>query len=447
MNQFEEAFRIIRARRIAVFAVLLAGVIAAVIGVKLSRPTYAATATVLMNAGTSQGATVSDGGFLGTDMPSLLMSETVLTRFVAQQHIEGTSFKDLRKAIEADTTPESAIMPITYKARSAKAAIEGANALAVDLRAYYRQISTQRYDDLAAYLGTALDGERAKIETADRQLDRLVATDPYFTQNEAGQAIGAQMLALNQQRDQIDATMESHAIEAQLAGQRMVQMRPTVLSELRTGNADYNTLAQQVAKDRTAAALLAAQYTDKYAGIQSLQDQIARSNGVLETERRRAEAEDPGNSATYGSLLTARDAAAAVYAGDKAQRAAIESQIESTEAHLAKLPQIGVQIASLRRDRDAANTSYQILAEQRTLTLSQQAQTAALGSITITDPASVAERSIGKGALLLPIAAMLAFTVLALALPFGLELIDQRLRRRETIEQLYGRPLIGTVPA
>ena len=115
---------------------------------------------------------------------------------------------------------------------------------------------------------------------------------------------------------------------------------------------------------------------------------------------------------------------------------------------MAKLPGIGVQIAALRRDRDAASASYQILAEQRTLTLSEQAQTAALGSITVgTDPRSVAEPSVGKGALLIPVAAMLAFTVLALTLPFGLELIDQRLRRRETIEQLYGRPLIGTVPA
>jgi uncharacterized protein involved in exopolysaccharide biosynthesis len=241
--------------------------------------------------------------------------------------------------------------------------------------------------------------------------------------------------------------MESHAIEAQLAGQRMTEMRPTVLGELRTGNANYTTLAQQVAKDRTAEAVLQAQYTGKYDGIKSMQDQIARSNAVLETERKRAEAEDPGNSATYGSLLTARDAAAAVYAGDKAQLAAIEGQIESTEAHLAKVPQVGVKIATLRRDRDAATASYQILAEQRTLTLSQQAQTAALGSITITDPASVAEASVGKGALLVPIAAMLAFTLLALVLPFGLELIDQRLRRRETIETLYGRPLIGTVPA
>jgi uncharacterized protein involved in exopolysaccharide biosynthesis len=448
MSQFEDAYRIIKARRIAVFAVLIVGLVAALIGLKLAHPTYAATATVLMNAGSSQGSTtISDGGFLGTDMPALLLSDTVLTRFAQQEHLQNPSFKDLRKAIDAEIMPESAVMPITYKSRYAKGAIDGANALAYDLRDYYREISTRRYDDLAAYLSSALDGERVKIEKADRQIAHLVASDPYFTQSDAAQAIGAQMLALDQQRDQIDATLQSHEIEAQLAGQRMTEMRPTVLSELRANNTNYQSLAQQVAKDRTAEAVLEAQYTGHYDGIKSLQDQITRSNAVLETERKRAEAEDPGNSATYGSLLTARDQAASIYAGDQAQLAAIESQIEQAETHLSKLPQVGVKIASLRRDRDAATTAYQILAEQRTLTLSQQAQTAALSSITVTDPASVAEPSVGKGALLLPIAAMLAFTLLALALPFGLELIDQRLRRRETIEQLYGRPLIGTVPA
>lgn len=446
MQQFEDALRVIWARRMVVFAVILAGVVASFIGFKLARPTYAATATVLMNAG-GQGAVVSDGGFLGNDMPSLLMSDTVLTRFEHQEHMDGAPFSSLRKTIDAEILPESGIMPITYKAPDAKAAIEGANALAGDLRDYYRELSTRRYDDLANYLSNALVGERAKIEDTDRQLNRLVATDPYFTQAEAGEAIGAQLLALNQQRDQVEATMESSAVSAALAGTRMSDMAPTIKSELRTADPYYDVLSTQIAKDRTAETELEAQYTNKYAGIQSLQQQIKLSDQVLATEQKRAEAQDPGNSATYGALLRDRDNTRAVYEGDQAQLAAIDRQIEAAEAHLNRLPQLGAKVAALRLDHDAANSAYQILAEQRTLTLSQQAQMAALGSVTIADFATTAEPSIGKSALLIPVAAMLSFVVLALALPFGLEMIDRRLRRRETIEQLYGRPLIGTVPA
>jgi uncharacterized protein involved in exopolysaccharide biosynthesis len=222
-------------------------------------------------------------------------------------------------------------------------------------------------------------------------------------------------------------------------------LMPTVRSELRTNDPNYAALSNQVAKDKAAATILNAQFTQQYAGIQSLQEQIARSNGVLETERKRVESEDPGNSATYGQLLRDRDGADATLAADRGQLTAIDAQIDEVETHLAKLPGIGVRVAALRQDRDAANTAYQILAEQRTLTLSQQAQDAALSSVTIVDRASVAEAAVGKGQLLIPIAALLGFLVLALALPFGLELVDERLHRRVTIESLYGRPLIGTV--
>jgi uncharacterized protein involved in exopolysaccharide biosynthesis len=275
----------------------------------------------------------------------------------------------------------------------------------------------------------------------------LVGSNPYFTQNQAAQAIGAQLLALNQQRDEINATMQSHAVQAQLAGTRMKDLMPTVQAEMRNANPDYSAMASEIAKDKAAEAVLQAQYTNKFAGIQALSDQIARSSAVLQEERRRADTEDLGNSPTYGQLLRDRDSADAIYQGDSAQLAAIEHQIADTEAQLGKLPQIGVQIATLQRDRDAANTAYQILAEQRTLTLSQQAQMAALGSVTVADYATVGEPAVGKIAILVAVAALLAFTVLALALPFGLESIDQRFRRRVTIESLYGRPLIGTVPA
>ena len=441
----KEALRIIWSRRFVVCAVVLAGAVAAFAGWKLSKQSYAATASVMMNAGQSSGTSVASGGFLGTDMPSLLLSDNVLSKFIVQEHLQGVTLKDLRKSIDAQILPESAVMPITYHAPTRSAAISGVNALAADLHGYYREIATRRYDDLSAYLSTALDGERAKIEEADRKLETIVASDPYFTQSEASQAIGAQMLALNQQRDAVDATMQSHAVAATMAGERITDLMPTVKSEMRANDPAFATLSAQVAKDKATAAVLQAQYTDQYAGVQSMQDQITRSARVLAAEQKRVESENPGNSATYGQLLRDRDSADATLAADKSQLAAIDAQVQEAETHLAKLPGLGVKVAALRSDRDAANTAYQILAEQRTLTLSQQAQDAALSSVTIVDLASVAEPSLGKAQVLIPIAALLGFTVLALALPFGLELVDERLRRRVTIESLYGRPLIGTV--
>ncbi len=440
-----EALRIVWSRRNVVCAILLAGAVAAYAGWRLAKPSFAATASVMMNAGQSQGTSVASGGFLGSDMPALLLSDTVLTRFIKQQRLDGVALQTVRKSIDAQIMPESAVMPITYHAETRSAAIDGANALAQDLRVYYREIATRRYDDLAKYLSTALDGERSKIEDADRKLQTLVASDPYFAQNEASQAIGAQLLALNQQRDAVDATMQAHAVAATMAGQRMTDLMPTVKSELRANDPAYSALSAQVAKDKAAATVLKSQYTQQYAGIQSMQDQITRSSAVLGSEQQRAENENPGNSATYGQLLRDRDSAQAVVSADRSQLAAINSQIAAAESHLSKLPGLGGKVAALRSDRDAANTAYQILAEQRTLTLSQQAQDAALSSVTIADTATMAEPSVGKAKVLVPLAALLGFVVLAVAMPFGLELVDVRRRRRVAFESLYGRPLIGRV--
>jgi len=225
----------------------------------------------------------------------------------------------------------------------------------------------------------------------------------------------------------------------------MTDLMPTVKAELRSADPVVSTLGAQVAKDKATAAVLAAQYTNRYDGIKSMEDQIDRTNKVLLAEQQRVEAENPAASATYGQMLRDKDAANAVVSSDQAQLTAIDRQINDAESHLAKVPALSAKVAALRSDRDAATTAYQILAEQRTLTLSQQAQAAALSSVTVVDLATTAEPSITKARILIPVASLLGFVVLALALPFGLELVDERLRRRVTIETLYGRPLIGTV--
>ena len=118
-----------------------------------------------MNASGSQGTTVSTAqSFLGTDMPSLLLSDTVLSRFAKQQHLDHPSFKDIAQDHRRGDHAQSAVMPITYKSRYAKAAIDGANALASDLRDYYREISTRPRRPRRSQPSSALDGERAKIE-------------------------------------------------------------------------------------------------------------------------------------------------------------------------------------------------------------------------------------------------------------------------------------------
>lgn len=444
-----DALEILARRRGVVAAVLLAGTVAAGAGAKLAHPQYQAGAAVMIAAQPQQqqaDPAAAGAPFLASDMPALLLSDTLLARFIATQHLSGESLKTVRKRIDASIAPTSNVMPIAYKASTPQAAVQGANALADGLRAYYRTLAVRRYDDLDRYLSTALDGEKAKIARADAALQTLVVQDPYFSQNEAARAIGAQLLALDQQRDLVASTMESHAVAAQLAGRRMTAVQPIVTREKLDGDATYTALRDQIAKDRAGATVLHAQFTDEYAGVAALDDQIRRSSAVLEAERRRAAGAAAGSSPTYAQALRDKDQSDAVYQGDKAQLAELDRQIAEAQSHLAQVPRLGVRIATLRRDRDAADTAYRILAEQRTLTLFAQAQAAALGSVTVVDRASRAEPAAGRAGPLLALAAFLAFAVLAFALPFALDALDVRLRA-DTIQTLYGRPLITTVPA
>jgi uncharacterized protein involved in exopolysaccharide biosynthesis len=60
-----EALRIIGSRWNVVCAIVLAGAVAGYAGWRLAKPSFAATASVMMNAGQAQGTSVTSGGVLG----------------------------------------------------------------------------------------------------------------------------------------------------------------------------------------------------------------------------------------------------------------------------------------------------------------------------------------------------------------------------------------------
>lgn len=439
---FSDAFAVVRAHLRIVLGTIAVGLVCALAAAKLSGHQFGAASSVMIVAQTNG----RDPSATPIDMPSLLLSDTVLTRFETRMH-SSEPLKVLRKRIDAQIDLQSSVMPINYRDVTRAKAIEGANILADELRRRYREISAQRYDDLSTYLGSALDHERARLDDTNRRLGLLVARDPYLAQHDAASAIGAEVVGLDQQRSTVSATLQAHGLAASLARRRIAEIKPLTHSELLAGDARYTALMQRFSKDSADADVVRAQFTAKYPGLPGLADQLAQTRSVVDRERARALRVDPATSPSYSAAKKDVETAQVNAASDRAQLAQLDAQMTAAQGHLAKLPQLGVQIAALRRDRDAAETAYAVLVEQRTITLAQQAEAAALSSVTIVDYAANAEPAAGRGALLLPVATALGFIAVAIALPFALELTDTRLRRRTTIEELYGRPLIGRVPA
>ena len=434
-------------RRVVVLSLIALGVVAAVSAHLLSKRQYEARSVVLL-VNTEAGRDPSLGNL---DLPSLVYSDTVLTRFAARMGIK-KDLRDLTKDIDAqiDTTGETGTnvpdtLPIAYRADSPDLAVRGANLLATELRGFYRHISASRYDDLANYLTRALSDERRRLDEIDRRLQTLQASDPYIAQSEAATAIGAQMLALDQQRALVTASLSGHLAQARIDATHVNEISPIVQHELLANDPVYQAQAQQLGHDVTAEHLAQSQFSDRYPGLPGMVDQVHREAAFLAQQERSSAHQSPAGSATYAAAIQAKEQVQALVAADQAQLTSLDEQLKTAQTHLSHVPDVGAAIAGLRRQRDAAEGAYQLLAQQRTLTLSQQAEAASLGSIVIVDRAAVAQRVTGKSALLLPLAAGLGFAVLGFTLPFLLEITDTRLRNREAVERLYGRPVFASV--
>ncbi len=437
---FKDPIAVIWGRKWLVLMVVLIGLVAGLIALKLSGPQYQATSAVAILGQNDAG---HDSIANPVDMPSMLTSDAVLTRFEAMTKWK-EPLKLLRQRIDATIDMNSTLMPINFRAPTPAQAVTGANALADALQQTYRQISASRYDDLANYLSGALNRERSKIDNTDRQLATLVAKNPYEAQTQADQAIAAQIVALNEQKSTLQANLQAADGAAALAGQRMDAIQPLVHNEVLEADANYRALENQVAQANSQKAVAQSQFTSAYPGMPGLKDEVERTRLLLQREGQKAMSEGPGQSVTYASALKDQQAAEDAVSQNQQQLLAVDQQLESSQAQLANVPNVGVRIDGLRVERDAAESAYQIFSEQRSITLAEQAEAAALGSIVVAGHATEAEPAIGKASLLMPIAAVFGFLVIGLTLPFALEMISPRMRR-PTIEAVYGKPVIVSV--
>lgn len=437
---FKDLLSVVWSRKWLVLLVVAVGVAAGVAAFKLSGPQFEATSSVAILGQNEPG---HDSIANPVDMPTLLTSDEVLSRFESAMKWH-ESLKDLRKRISASIDMNSSLMPITFRAPTRDEAVAGANTLADSLQQTYRRISLARYDSLSNYLTSALNRERSRIDSADEQLAKLVAKNPYEAQKEAAMAISSDIIALNSQKSSLEATLAAATNAANLANQRMQAIQPLVRNEILASDANYHSLEQQVAQVSTQRDVAKSEFTSEYPGLPGLNDQYQRTKDMLDKEAQKALARGPGESPTYAAALKDQQGAESSVDAAQQQLLSVDQQLEQAQAHLAGLPNVGVKIDGLRLQRDAAESAYQIFAQQRSVTLAQQAEDAALGSVVVAGYASEAEPALGRATLLMPIAALFGFLVIAFTLPFALEMIAPRMRK-QTIETLYGKPVIVTV--
>lgn len=404
---------------------------------------------------------VSDPITTNIDLQTLAVSTNVMS--AVQRDLRSTeSIDDLKSRVTPVVNFGSDVMVISYDDPNRETAIAGANAVASGLANYYRQIASNRAAAVSSFLQSQLDRKREELDRLDQRLQLAIVRDPYFADGEpaagttgndpnvrgdSGDAVstlGEQIVALEQNRQEIDATLVGERAQAAAVASHMAEVGAIIRSEELGADPVYVAQRGREASDAAQLALMRSQYNADYPGLPGMQAQVAAEKAQLLQTERQVLSEHPA-SPTYVSVETAKGDIDAKIAADDARLRAVDSQIQDAEAHVNSLRSGGAQVLDLRRQRDLVAREFQELSDKLVDTSTAVAQEGGVGSIEVVDQARTAPPTIGKRELLAIVGTFLGFILLGVGLAFALESLDPRLRTIAAVEGLYGRPVLGSV--
>lgn len=437
---FGTALDILKRRKWLIAYVVVIGFVLAAAIFALSPRQYTATSQVLAITGHGQAAPIATG----VDLQTLATSTVVLEGI---RHIlkEDVPLPTIQDHIVAHVMFGSDVMPIAYSDRSIKNAVRGANAAAVELAKYYRTIAAQRFDAVSAYLQTQLDKKRVEIENVDARLQQATIRDPYNADSDAAAALGQQLVGLQQERDSLGAQLVGDRAQASSEARHLAEIAPVINQEKALSDPYYQKLRAQESSDEAQLATVRSQFKNGYPGLPGLEATVAQEKTELAAAEKSAVASDTTVSPSYVAALSSEGNTNAKLAADNARMSALDGQIAETESHLQALPGMGVKLGDLRRQRDLLVTQYQALADKYTDAVATTAQEADVGSVAVIDRAVMAFQTVEKRTMVAIIGTFGGCVILAFALAFLLELMDPRIRTVAAVENLYGRPVLGTI--
>jgi uncharacterized protein involved in exopolysaccharide biosynthesis len=434
---FQTVLDIVKRRRWLIATGMILGLLVASYLFYVTPRAYSATAQIMVvRAGSFSNATAND-------IQSLAVSTNVIAA-VKKDISSGLSIDALKGNVTAKTTFGSNVVQLTFVAYDRRTAVAGANAEAYELAKYYREIAGGRLSEVSGYLQKQLDAKRADLMAVDRKLQQASIQSPYNADGNAVSTISQQILALEQQRDSLQATLIGDQANASAQARHLREIAPIVTQEKTLNDPLYQQMRAQEAKDAASLALLQSEYT-KYPGTPGLEAQVRKERQQLAAEQKAITASPAAVSASYTQALTDKGQIDAKLAEDNARLIALSAQVATAEDALAAVPGMGVRVADLRRQRDIVQTEYLSLAQRFGDVVAGQAQEANVGSVDVIDRARSSFSTIDKHSLMAILGSVFGFAIFGAVLAFLLELLDGRVRTNAAVENLYGRPVLGTV--
>jgi succinoglycan biosynthesis transport protein ExoP len=430
---------VLQRRRVAVVVTLLIAVVALPFIFVNLKPTYVATSHVLM-VGNGNGA---NGSMMpSSDMSTLTTSETVVKR-VAKRFSLGHDMSAVLARIDAKSVSRSNVMPISFRDKDPKLARVVTNALAEETVTYYKELSGGQFNQMVSYLTGSAEDLKQRIRSIDITLQTAAQKDSYVGSDTALETITARINDLQTQRAVAYAALVSDEAIADARSAQPREIDGIVNQEVLAGDPYVQALRSGQARDAAQLQFQRAQFTERYPGLPGLADQVMHETGVLAAAENSALAGSPSASASYAATILAKRNAMAVAAGDRAKVSAIDGEIAAQEGYLRDLPGTGSTVNLLRVEREAAKASYDATTARLTETRANQAAVSSLGSLVVIDRAVDAAPRIPR----LAMDVIVAFILLALTVgvAYVLDALDPGLRSPESVEKLYGIPIIGNL--
>lgn len=436
-------------RRWAIVAVLTAGLVLALIADFRARTSYSATSSVLMVAGGSDGdnsPTTSTKPLLSDDLPLLVQTSSVIDE--VSRDMDGMSSDTVLRNVRAVVYANSNVMTIHFFAHDPKVAVRGANAVANEVVRYYRTIATTRYDSFADDLRQQLARRQAQLEQIDTELQRLSAAYPYIqfgSGSSDGTSVNAFLVRLESERDELAAALSGDAAQEAVTEQRLGESTPLAREELENQSPFYRSVQEQYGRDAAQLRRVQTQFAPNYPGLPELQGIVNRERAGLSADEKRIADASLSASQAYAAALAERNHARGQVEGDRAKLQRIDETIAALQKELSEAGSTGTKVAALRRERDSAESAYQLLSNRLITALADRAAAASTGSLTVFDRASFAAKSPYSQPLLITSAIMIVSVWIAITLAFMLEMMDKRFRTPGTIENVYGSPVLGVI--
>jgi uncharacterized protein involved in exopolysaccharide biosynthesis len=434
-------------QRTVVTVVILLGLALAAALILLAKPKYTATATLLMVAESANSLGPAAKPLLATDLPALATSETVLERF---RHDIGAdvTYDALKTRIRAKVAGDSNIMPVEYTDHTVDGAIRGANLLADDVEAFYRELATKRFDSLIADLQRQTAAHARRLSHLDAAIEAAAKQYPYVDVSPTTtieQSVYQRLVSLRTERDELLSTVAADKAAASEAQQLVSDAQAPAMRDVVNNDAPYRDLRDQYARDLAQLQRVESYGSASYPGLKELQTIVAREGAGLARARLAAAAAGPGSNLAYA---TARDAVAKTEAqlqSDASKANVLDSQIAALNEQIGKSG-IAVKVAGLRRDRENEQTAYSTLAARLASTVADRAEAASTGSVSVIDRASSASRAVFTTSTYL--AAAIVFITLWLAVSLALLRENKKDRFEENedvIRGIYEAPLVGSL--